>query len=73
MPGTSKSQERSGWRAALQKGIWGCCMTSGSTGTSSVPRQPRGKLHPGVHQTQRNQTVKRSDYPVAFSTGVASP
>jgi len=22
--------EKSGWRAALQKGIWGCCLIAGS-------------------------------------------
>ena len=32
-----------------------------------------GKLHPGVHQTQHNQLVKRGDYPAVFSIGAASP
>ena len=31
------------------------------------------KMHPGVHQTQYNQPVKRGDYPAVFSVGAASP
>jgi len=31
------------------------------------------KLHPGVHQTQSNQLIKRGDDPTIFSVGVASP
>ena len=32
-----------------------------------------GKLHPGVHQTQHNQLVKRGDSPAVFSVAAASP
>ena len=41
--GHNISWERSGWRAALQKGIWGCWLTAGSREVSSVPWQPRGQ------------------------------
>ena len=37
------SPKRSGWRANLQKEIWGCWSTIGSTWVSSVPWQPRGQ------------------------------
>jgi len=30
-------------------------------------------MHPGVHQTQHQQTVQRGDCPTEFSTGLASP
>ena len=40
---TSTDWERSGWRAALQKGIWGGWLTAASIGVSSVPWQPRGQ------------------------------
>ncbi|KAK4828320.1 hypothetical protein QYF61_025332 [Mycteria americana] len=40
---TSLNWERSGWRAALQKGVWGCWLTGGSTGVSSEAWQPRGQ------------------------------
>ena len=42
-PGTSINWERSGWRAALQKGIWGCRSTADSIGASSVSWQPGGQ------------------------------
>ena len=32
-----------------------------------------GKPHPGVHQTQHNQPIKRGDYPTGHSVGAASP
>lgn len=35
--------QRSGWRTALQKGIWGCWSSVGWIGVGSVPCQPRGQ------------------------------
>ena len=71
---TSLNWESSSWRAALQKGMWGCRLTGGSRRVSSVcPGSQEGKPHPGVQQTQHNQPVKRGDCPAVFSIGVASP
>ena len=36
------------------------------------PGSQEGKRHPGVHQTQRNQPIKRGDCPAVFSVGAAS-
>lgn len=63
--GTSRNWEMSGWRAALQKRIWGCWLAVN-------PVSPEGKPHPGVQQTQPHQPV-RGDHPTVSSTGVASP
>lgn len=74
MPSTSRNGERSGWRAALQKGALGRWLTGGSTRVSSVcPGSQEHKSHPGLHQTQQNQPVKGGDYPAVFRVGVASP
>lgn len=64
-----------GVTAALQKGIWGCWLAGGATGVINVCAlgSQGGKPHPGVHQTQHHQFVKRGDYPTLFSTGAASP
>ena len=42
-PGSSTSWGRSGRRAALQGGSWGCWSATDSIGASSVPGQPRGQ------------------------------
>ena len=55
MLGTIINWERSGWRAALQKGIWGCWLTAAQYGSAACRGSQEGKQHPGVHQTQRNQ------------------
>ncbi|RMC05405.1 hypothetical protein DUI87_18596 [Hirundo rustica rustica] len=58
----------------LQRRIWGCWLTGGSTGISSVcPGSQYGKAQPGVHQTKHHQPDKTSDYPGVFNTSVASP
>ena len=44
--GTRINWDKSGWRAALQKGIWEGWLTAGSMGVSSVPWQPRGQTPP---------------------------
>jgi len=44
---TSLNWERSGWRPALQKGIWDCWWTPGSTSLGSVPWQQRGQTASG--------------------------
>lgn len=64
-----------GVTAAVQKGIWGCWLAGGATGVTSVCAlgSQEGKSHPGVHQTQHHQLVKRGDYPILFSIGAASP
>jgi len=46
MPGISINWEVRGWRAALQKGTWGCWLAAGSTGASPVPWQPGGQTAP---------------------------
>jgi len=73
MLGRSINWQRSGWGAALQKVIWGCWFTAGLMGVSSVPGSWEAKPHPGMHQTQHNQPVKRQDHLSVFSIAEASP
>jgi len=73
MPVTGTNFERSGWREALQKGIWGAGQQQAPQEPAASPGSPEGKPHPGVHQTQHNRPVRRGDRPPAFSTEVASP
>lgn len=42
-------------------------------GAAVCPGSQESKPHPGGHQTQYKQPVKRGDYPTAFSVGTASP
>ena len=70
--GTNVNCEGSGWRAALQKGIWVCLLTVAQYESAVCPGSQEGKPHPGVHQTQSNQPVKRGVYPAVFTVGSAS-
>lgn len=54
--------ERISWRAALQKGSWGCWSAAGSAGVSRVPGQPRGQTSGLYHQL-----LKLDSYPSLFS------
>lgn len=57
--GTSRNWERSGWKAAPQRGTWRCWSAAGSVGASSVcPGSPEAKPHPGVHPTQHQQLIE---------------
>jgi len=40
--------------------------------SAGCPGSQVGKPHPGVHQIQYSQPVRRGDYPAVFSLGVAS-
>ena len=68
-PATSTAWERSGGRAALQEGLWGCWLTGGSAAVSSVPWQPRGQTPPGVHQAQHHRPVQRVIIPLRLVLG----
>ena len=57
-----------------RKGPGGAGWQQAQYASAVCPGSQEGKpLHPGVHQTQHNQPVKRGDCPAVFSTGSASP
>ncbi|PKU38261.1 rna-directed dna polymerase from mobile element jockey-like [Limosa lapponica baueri] len=72
--GTNINQERSGWKADLQKEIWGCWLTAESLRISSVPWQPRGQnaFRCGSNTIETAKKKKRDDYPAVFSIGAVS-
>lgn len=64
-PGTSVNWEDSTWRAALPKGIWGCCLaagarlTPGSQESAMCTSSQERKPHPRVQPTQCELPIKR--------------
>ena len=55
---------------AIYKGPMQTAWAADSAGASSVPWQPRGKPHPGVHLTQHGQPVQGGDHPAEYSPWV---
>lgn len=64
--GISVNWERSAWRAALSGAIWECRSAAAQCEPTVCPGCLEAKPHPGVHQTQHNQLVRRAECPVVF-------
>lgn len=70
MLGTSVNCEMSGWKAALQKGAWGCCSPAGSVRVHCERQEGKGHLECIKHS---HMSWSRGDYPAVLSTGTAPP
>lgn len=72
IPGTTINWERSDWRTALQMGSGGAGQQQTLWEPAACPGSLEGRQHPGMHQRQCNQPVKRGDCPTVLSIGAAS-
>lgn len=70
--GTTINSERSDWRAALQEGSGVLVHSRLYVSQQCALAAEAGRRHPGVHQRQCNQPVKRTCYPTVLSIGAAS-
>lgn len=60
-------------RSSAVRDLWLLVSSRLSISQQRESGQAGGQTHPGVHQTQHHQPVRRGDHPAVLSSGAVSP